>query len=246
MIAHDGSGLEMSTTWGSRRINYQLHLEPRRDLLISVHPDSRVRVRAPDTKSVEQIADRVSARRAWIVRQLGEFEQLTPLPPPRFVSGETVYYLGRGYRLRVEHRGGGALLHSGRLLVRVAPGAGRRAVQAAVDRWFRGRATEVVRKRLQSIQTAIGMFTGLTPSVRIRQMSRRWGSCTSKGTITINPILMQAPVPCVDYVLVHELIHLLEPAHSRRFYALLDRAMPDWRTRRVRLARAAVRWSAAP
>jgi len=73
-------------------------------------------------------------------------------------------------------------------------------------------------------------------------MRRRWGSCSARGTITINPALLQAPSPCVDYVLVHELLHLIEPSHSSRFFRLFDRALPDWRQRRQRLAETEVRW----
>jgi hypothetical protein len=68
------------------------------------------------------------------------------------------------------------------------------------------------------------------------------GSCTIRRTITLNPALVQAPPSCIDYVLVHELVHLLEPGHTPRFYRLLARAMPDWRARQERLARAEIRW----
>lgn len=242
MSRADSSALQMCTTWGARRIDYRLQLEQRRDLLIAVHPDLRVNIRAPEHKPIEQVMKRINARRSWIASRLGEFERFTPLPPPRFISGETIYYLGRGYRLRVERRGRGVLLHSGRLFIRVPHGAGQRAIGRAVDAWFRNRAASVVRARLDRLVTKTGLFGGLQPNLRIRAMSRRWGSCTAKGTISINPALLQAPPPCVDYVIVHELVHLLEASHSRRFYALLDRAMPDWRQRRERLARAAVRW----
>jgi predicted metal-dependent hydrolase len=232
----------MSTAWGSRRIAYSLRLEPRRDLVITVNPDLSVDVRAPDAKPLEHILRRIDARRSWIAHQLQEFERLTPLPSPRFLSGETILYLGREYRLRIERGGRGVSFHGGRLHVRVPRDAGQRSVRLAVESWFRSRARNVFVTRALRLQREIGLLKTVKPEFRVRRMTRRWGSCTAAGTITLNPALVQAPASCVDYVLVHELVHLLEPAHSMRFYNLLGRAMPDWRDRRQRLATAAVRW----
>ena len=234
---------QLSTAWGSRRIPYSLQLEPRRDLVITVNPDLSVSVRAPEATPLEHILRRIHARRSWIAHQLREFEQLSPLPPPRFVSGETILYLGREYRLRIEREGRGVSLHSGRLHVRVARDAGYRTVRSVVESWFRSRARDVFEMRTLRLQRQIGILKGVTPKLRVRRMARRWGSCAADSTITMNPILLQAPTSCVDYVLVHELVHLLEPAHSPRFYRMLSRAMPDWRDRRERLAKAAIRWA---
>jgi predicted metal-dependent hydrolase len=243
-VSEQGRGpLQLSTGWGSRRIPYSLQLEPRRDLVITVHPDLRVEVRAPDSKPLDHVLRRIHARRSWIAQQLLDFERLTPLPPPRFVSGETILYLGREYRLRVERDGHGVSLHSGRLHVRVAPGAGQRAVRHAVDGWFRSRARDVFIARAVRLQREIGLLKEVKPAFRVRRMTRRWGSCTAGGTVTLNPALIQAPASCVDYVLVHEMVHLLEPTHSPLFYRALTRAMPDWRDRRERLANAAIRWA---
>jgi len=236
------ASLHMITAWGSRRIPYSLRLEPRRDLVITVNPDLSVEVRAPDAKPLEHILRRIHARRSWIAHQLQAFEQLAPLPPPRFLSGETILYLGREYRLRIERSGRGVSLRSGRLHVRVQRNAGQRAVRLAVEGWFRSRARDVFVTRALRLQREIGLLKTVKLEFRVRRMTRRWGSCTAGGTITLNPALLQAPAACVDYVLVHELVHVLEPAHSIRFYSLLSRAMPDWRERRHRLATAAVRW----
>lgn len=242
MIDRGSMPRRMKTEWGSRHIDYLLYVETRRDLLIVVHPDLRVHVRAPAERPLEHILRRVHARRSWIARQLRQFERMTPLPPPRFVSGETLLYLGREFRLRIERPGRGVSLQAGRLVVHVSRTAGAQTVRNAVHEWYGTRAREVVAGRIERLKRDISSLSGLQPQVRVRRMTRRWGSCTALGTITINPALMQAPRACVDYVLVHELVHLLEPAHSPKFYRLFDRAMPDWRARRERLAQAAQRW----
>jgi predicted metal-dependent hydrolase len=89
----------------------------------------------------------------------------------------------------------------------------------------------------------VALLANLEYQVRIRRMTRRWGSCTARGVITLNPLLIQASLSCVDYVIAHELVHLLEPSHSPRFYRLLDNVMPDWRRRREKLAGATIRYA---
>ncbi len=75
----------------------------------------------------------------------------------------------------------------------------------------------------------------MVPRLRVRRMRRRWGSCTAKGTITLNPFLLQAPMSCIDYVIAHELLHTVEPSHSCKFVRLLDRVIPEWRERKRKL-----------
>lgn len=228
--------------WGSRLIEYTLHLEHRQDLLVTVRPNLAVEVRAPLERQLDRIIDRIQARRSWIARQLGDFEKMSPLPAPRFISGETVLYLGREYRLKIVRGDRRVVLHAGRLWV-VLPGQSNPTkVGAAVEGWFNRRAKAVFNERLSRLLITYGAALPGDPTLRVRRMRRRWGSCTHNGTITLHPALVQAPTACVDYVLVHELLHCLEPAHSARFYRLLGGLMPDWRGRRERLAKAAIRW----
>jgi predicted metal-dependent hydrolase len=217
--------------------------EARRDLLIAVQPDLRVSVRAPDSHPMQHVLARIHAKRAWIARQLAEFEQFTPLPPPRFVSGETIMYLGRGYRLRVVAGANSVKVRDGRLAVSIDGRVSKRAVAVSVQNWHRACADRVFRKRAGRMREQVPLFAPLRIDLRVRQMTRRWGSCSPSGIISVNPVLVQAPRACIDYVLAHELVHLIEPAHSARFYHLLARVMPDWQDRRETLARAAVRWA---
>lgn len=223
---------------GNRTIPYTLTVEPRRDLAITVHPDLRVTVRAPETKSTDLVESRIRARRAWIARQLDEFEAYHPLPvPKRFVSGETLWYLGRQYVLKVSKGRVSVRTASGRLSVSVGNPSSRVAVRRAVERWYLDRARAVFGERLGVVTSRARALRGLTPQLRVRRMKRRWGSCTKSGTITLNPELLKVPKACIDYVIAHELCHVLVPDHSARFYHLLEECMPDWRLRRARLSR---------
>ena len=241
MTHRGGSALRMSSSWGERTFEYSLQLQTRRDLVITVHPDLCVEVLAPESKSLDVVLGRIEAKRSWIARQLREFEGQQTFAPHRFVPGESCLYLGRQYRLRVERTGQGVALQGGRLVVRVSPKAGPERVREAVVGWYRHRARDVFERRAQRLQREIGLLSGLEWTLRVRQMQRRWGSCTARGTITLNPALLQVPPSCIDYVIAHELVHVLEPRHSPRFFRLLGRAMPDWEKRKGRLAGVACR-----
>ncbi len=229
---------EQFLTWGEQTISYELSFEPRKDLAITVHPDLRVTVRAPDTKPTAKINQRVQAKRAWIARQLRDFEQYLPLPTPRrFVSGETHWYLGRQYRLRLIAGPPSVRCSAGRLIVSVPNPAATSSVKRTLDAWYDRRAHAVFGERLVEVQGTLRRLARVTPRLKVQRMLRRWGSCTPRGTVTLNTELVRAPKACVDYVILHELCHLLVPTHSPAFFCLLASYMPDWESRRKRLNR---------
>ena len=108
-------------------------------------------------------------------------------------------------------------------------------VSRLVHAWYRQRAGDILPRRFEAGLARVTIPRNARPSLRIRQMKLRWGSCTSRGTITLNPFVVQAPTSCIDYVIAHELTHVLVPNHSRRFEAHLDRLVPGWRERRQKL-----------
>jgi predicted metal-dependent hydrolase len=216
---------------------YRLRRGATRYLTVSVAPDLSVDAIAPREASARDVDQRVLRRLGWIRHHQRDFLQYHPLPTPkRFISGEGHSYLGRQYRLRVERGPERVTLVAGRLVVRV-PSRRRRSVERALARWYRSRARAVFAHYLQAVLQA-APWLGPTPgSVRVRAMTRRWGSCSARGTITLNVHLVKTPPSCIEYVIAHELAHRLEMSHSRRFYRLLDRAVPDWRRVQDRLNR---------
>jgi predicted metal-dependent hydrolase len=215
--------------------------EPRRSVTITVYPDLRVIVRVPAARRLDAVVEHVLRKRAWIARHLARFEAM-PDARPRYQSGESHLYLGEAYPLHVERSARrGVAQESGRLLVRIRPASGPRAVRLALRRWYARQARTEFEARLARLQREVPLFARLAWELRIRRMTRRWGSCTSRGVITMNPLLIQASPTCVDYVLAHELVHLLELSHSARFHRFMDQAMPDWRKRREELTRMPIR-----
>lgn len=220
--------------YGERRIPYHLRFSDRKRLRIVVKPDLSVRVDAPNRFTTDEVLETLRTKGQWIVRQLSEFEEFHPLPTPyKFISGETFVYLGRQYRLKVlKGRPEPAKLRGRFLHVTVLDKGNTRAVKRALDIWYRARAEDLFRRYLAKCMEVARRHGAEEPLLSIREMRTRWGSCSAAGRITLNLKLICAPVHCIEYVVMHELCHLVHHDHSPQFFGLLTRCMPDWEKRR--------------
>lgn len=223
--------------YGETVIEYHLIRRKRKTLAIKVNTDLQVTVIAPVDADYADVQTVVRRRAPWILRKQREFERYLPkLPPRQYVSGETHRYLGRQYRLKVIQDDQSCVkLTRGYLHVWTPDKANTRHVQRQVEGWYRRQAQRVFRDRLQALLPRFAHVEIPQPELKIRKMKSRWGSARKSGSITLNLKLMQVPKHYIDYVVVHEFCHLVEHNHSKRYYALLDRMMPDWRERRQRL-----------
>lgn len=225
--------------FGDSLIEYTLQRSERKTLAIHVYPNGSVVVDAPLTASDEAIATKVKKRASWIFKQQLQFAAYPrELPQRRYVSGESVRYLGRQYRLRVKQASVEQvkLLH-GHLIVDVADAANREKVKSLVQTWLRARADAVFSERYFVCLKLVDKLRikPLQPGFQLRLMPTRWGSCTQSGKIILNPELIAAPKECIDYVITHELCHLKERNHSQAFYKLLASVMKDWEARKTKL-----------
>lgn len=223
--------------FGDTAIEYTLIYAARKTLAIHVHPDRSVTVKAPAGSDFAAVEGFLRKRAPWILRKQAEFAALPPKQPPRrYVSGESFQYLGRHYRLKViEGERMWVKLARGYLEVTTPSKANTAYVQAQVEVWLRSQAQHHFHERVVALLPRFKPLALPEPELAVRAMKSRWGSCTGKGKITLNLHLMRAPKPCIDYVVVHELCHLVEHNHGKGFYALMDRVMPDWRKRREEL-----------
>ncbi|MEN9935880.1 MAG: hypothetical protein RLZZ387_2459 [Chloroflexota bacterium] len=228
------SGGTHTIQYGDTTIAYDLSYAPRKTLAISVAPDLRVRVTAPPDTDLDAIAAKVRQRAPWILRQRRELARYLPATPPRqYRSGETHRYLGRQYRLHVVAGEPAVVgLTRGWLHVTTPDTDDTERVRQLLDGWYDTRARRVFPERLRAMLPRFTTVDVTEPALVIRPLEARWGSCSGAGTVTLNVRLIQAPKPHIDYVVVHELCHLVEHNHSKRFYALLDRMLPDWREQR--------------
>ncbi|MCA9921447.1 MAG: M48 family metallopeptidase [Anaerolineales bacterium] len=229
--------MQRTVQYGTTIIQYDLQFALRKTLGIDVHPDLSVSVIAPEGSALADIEARVKKRGAWILRQQREFALYLPhLPARRYVSGETHRYLGKQYRLKViENLDERVKLTRGRLFVYTTNTKNKERIRSLVTEWYRGHAQRIFAERLDTCFPRVAKYGLDYPEMEIRQMEKRWGSCTAEGKVLLNLKLIQAPKELIDYVVMHELCHLKEHHHGPSFYALLDRAMPNWRQRRQRL-----------
>jgi predicted metal-dependent hydrolase len=158
------------------------------------------------------------------------------MPPNEYASGERHAYLGRRYALRVVPCAGtaaGVRLARGTLEIRTDR-PDRATVRRLLDAWYRQRAQQVFSRRIAALSSRFDWLAA-PPAFGLRAMRTQWGSCSPARALLLNPLLVKAPAACVDYVIVHELCHLKEHNHGRRFHQLLQAAMPDWRQRKSTL-----------
>jgi hypothetical protein len=163
-------------------------------------------------------------------------EQTQTTPSHEFADGETFHYLGQEVKLCIEaDRIERVRLIDGTLFVGLHDPADRKRAGVLIERWYRRRAKSVFSELFAEACRHMQPLGIGQPPLKIRLMRSRWGSCSSKGNITLNPKLIQVPEPLLRYVILHELCHLIEFNHSPRFWALMDQVMPGWKAHRKAL-----------
>ncbi len=229
---------KLSVPYGDQSIAFRLEQSDRKTLAISVHPDMSVEVKAPRRAKLAEVKERVRKRASWILKQQREFETYLPAQPARkYASGETFRYLGKQYRLKVTKGAESTFvkLKRGYLEVHHQGKADQAKTKKVVEDWFRQKARDFLTERFEVYLQSTKVKLPRKPTLDIRKMRTRWGSCTKEGKVILNPELIHVPSRCIDYVIAHEVCHLIEHNHSKRFYLLLSKEMPDWRKVQGRL-----------
>ena len=211
-----------------------------KNLHVGVYPpEGRVRVAAPLRLDDAAVRFAVASRLGWIRRQQSAFAQQNRQSQREMVTGESHYFGGRRYLLDViAHEGPASVsvANNTTIVLRVRRGADRATRAGALDKWYRSR----LKKQLPSLLFRWEQRVGVTVAdTRIRKMKTRWGSCNAEaGRVWLNLELAKKPPSCLEYVLVHEMVHFLERRHTQRFRDLMDGIVPAWRLARDELNRA--------
>ena len=223
-----------SIQYGEELIRFSLRRQPLRAnqrLAIHVEPDGRVLVDAPEAAPLDTVLSAVRKRSRWISRHVDAArKRMAHVRPRDYVSGESLHYLGRRYRLKVVIQADASpdTRMRGGFIVVTVPEPSPTLIRAALDAWYHQTARALFADRLASVAAPL-RWVKLLPPTRLQFMTVQWGSCSPAGRITLNPLLVKAPRECIDYVLLHELCHLLHHNHSPKFYKTLDRHLPGWR-----------------
>lgn len=223
--------------YGKETIRFKLLFGDRKTLEIAVHPDKTVVVKAPRGTGHAVIRKKVFNRAGWIRRQIHFFQKFDPRTPERnYVGGETHLYLGRKYRLKIDRSTRNDVkLVRGFFRVGVDGVNSSEHIKCLMDAWY---AEKALLRFQESFNLCWPLFERLSqqkPRMQICRMKKRWGSISKKGLLTLNTGLIRAPRECIDYVITHELCHLLYHDHGPDFYRLLEKVMPDWEKRKTKL-----------
>lgn len=199
----------------------------RKTVAIEITPEGCIIIRAPKRLSLKAIEELVQDKEKWIRGKLQEIGRQQKLRQPlQFQTGDELWFLGEKYTFTVTD-GSGMIYRQGDQLY--FPREQLERGPELLSRWFKKEAEGILRERTE-------FFSGLTGikynSVKIAAARKRWGSCSSKGNLSFSWRLLQAPLPVIDYVVVHELVHIEHMNHSRQFWARVEEILPDYREKR--------------
>ena len=213
--------------FGSKTIDFRLEYSNRKSLGITVTPEMEVLVKAPTDTSTEKVKEKIRKKAPWIIKQLSFFLSFQPKTPTRkYISGETHLYLGRQYRLQIKIDTVESVKLKGKF-IEVTVSEKQRAKKLMND-WYLQLAQKKFEVLASPLIDKFKKYKVEPSSIVIRNMPTRWGSCTPKGKIILNPELIKAPRGCIEYVIIHELCHLIHYDHTQKFIDLQTKEMKDW------------------
>lgn len=216
-----------SIQFGSKKIDFQVEFSDRKTLGITVTPDLDVLVKAPIDSSIDKIKEKIIKKAAWIIKQQSFFLSFHPKTPERkYIGGETHLYLGRQYLLKIELSKKDSVKLKGKFIE--VSTSDKSNVKGLVKEWYLLHAKSKFKEIAQPLIEKFKKHKVEPDSIVLREMPTRWGSCTPKGKIILNPELIKAPKGCIEYVIIHELCHLIYHDHTQRFIDLQTKEMLDW------------------
>lgn len=224
----------------------ELHAEVTRKAIKHVHlsvlpPVGKVRVAAPQGMSLETIRLFVISKLPWIRSQQRKLQSQERETPREFLNKESHYLWGKRYLLEITFADAAPAvsLTPRKLQLQVRPGVDHARCEELLDAWYRQQVRHAVSQLLAKWEPLLGVKP---TRVFVQRMKTKWGSCTSQsGYIRLNTDLAKKPPECLEYILVHELVHLLEPSHNKRFVGLMDLHLPHWQQLRRQLNKLPVR-----
>jgi hypothetical protein len=217
-------------------VDYKIIHTRRRSISISVTPDKGVVVRAPYRMPVKTIEKFVSDKEPWIRKHLNKYSEITRLNNKKYIDGEDLLYQGKLNRLKVVTTPQ-SYVNQYDGIIEAGIGGKESVTKALIDNWYRKRAEGFIYWRFKEILATYSCF-GFSPAgLAVKPLKSRWGSCTSKGKITISSELIKIDPVFADYVIIHELCHLKYHNHGKDFYRLLEELCPDYKSLRKNLSK---------
>ncbi len=225
--------MRLAYDYGTQRIEFDVIFRKRKTLSIEVAAPSRITVIAPEGKSENEILETVKGKSKWIIQKLFEIKEMEYRKHKKeYVNGESLIYMGRNYSLQIildeKASFAEAKLSRGRFYVN-SNTKDQDIIKKALENWYRDKAKEKISERIKYYQ---GYFEVRPRKVVIKDQEKRWGSCTNNKDLLFNCKCIMAPSPVLDYIVVHEMCHMVHMNHSKEFWHLLKRVLPDYEQRK--------------
>lgn len=226
--------MKLSYDYGSQRIEFTVTFRKRKTLSIEVEPPNIITVIAPFETTEDKVLQIVKAKSKWIVQKLYDFREMEYRKRKRqYINGESFIYMGRNYSLQTvldPHVSvAEAKLSRGKFYV-YSSVKDEDVTKKALENWYKDKAKEKIMERIEYYQP----FFDIKPSkVIIKDQQKRWGSCTLRKELLFNWKCIMAPSPVLDYIVVHEMCHLLHMNHSKEFWNQVKRVLPDYEDRKA-------------
>lgn len=224
--------------FGDKKIEFSVTFKKRKTIGLIVQREGGLKVSAPKWVSKKQVREVVLQKAEWILEKLSEFEG-RPLEASLQTDGE-LFFLGEIHRLKIIKESYQKKIKvfqsEGRIVISLPPELEPAKEQSRMKEkliaWFRQQAEDIMLSRVKSLSLVIGV---LPEKITIRQQKTRWGSCSSKGNLNLNWRLVMMPIAVMDYVLIHELVHLKYLNHSKIFWQEVEKYLPDYKERKLSL-----------
>lgn len=204
-----------------------------RNVHLSVYPPTgRVRIAAPERMTLDTIRIYAISKLSWIRQQQQKFREQPRETPREYLSKEGHYFLGKRYLLRIVEQAAPAQikLRQSTIDLHIRPDTSLEKRQLVMEQWYREQLKELVPTIIQAWEAKIGVSLD---EFQVKKMKTRWGTCNSDAKrMWLNLELAKKPLHCIEYIVVHELVHLLERSHNNRFVAYMDHFLPDWKQSR--------------
>jgi len=226
----------LTVNYGEKQVTFELIRKDVKHINLTVQPDLTIFVSANENVAIEEVKAFVQSKGRWIVSKLNYFKRHAPYKklPREYVTGETFRYLGRQYKLNVmEAEKNFVRYFRGTIEMYVQDVENFRGKQRLMEDWYEQRRKVVFHGSLNRMYEVVRVYDIDFPQLETRQMSRRWGSYLPKlNKVILNKDLIIAPRYCIDYVVLHELLHFKYPDHDFSFFNQLQLLMPDWKERK--------------
>ena len=225
--------MKLEYYYGTQKIEFVVIYRNRKNLSINIEPPNIITVIAPTDKSKNEIIETVKTKSKWIVQKLFEIREIEYRKYNReFINGESFLYLGRNYKLQIDVIEGltssKAKLSRGKFII-ITPDKDFDKIKCTLESWYKEKAAEKIAERVSYYQPH---FSQKPKRIIIKNQKKRWGSCTKDNKLLFNWKCIMAPSPVLDYIVVHEMCHLVHLNHSSEFWRLLKRILPDYKERK--------------